>query len=619
MFNLKQIEVDYEKLNKFIHADGNYNYIDALKLSEMIVNNNCFGITIHRAITRELYFLFDGEPIFDTSKDAVINQLIKLGTPEKFFKSRKNKSKTSFDANVLEKCIEFYEHFKDRGTLSEMQDHILEYLYLRKLRAKYSSIVSSVSKKINTGSIYAVPEKGWCNRNLLEIDNIYVTQSTGRPYAREEGIVSMHMEALKCFTVPDGTIMLSNDAGQIDLVVAYSMFMLGYDEKLDKLMREEKKDRYRVLYEYIYHGDDENLTYFYAHRDDIKHNILAGMYGAGMATLTKTLFNNDFNTAVINFFKNHKGLIKIKNKLKGFYELFIPFEVTSYFGYTMMIDCKDEKGRPYGYEEFLSKVFPCIVQSTSFGIIGNWIISVKEEANARGLKDEDMFINMERHDETVSRLSLDGLKNIDIIYDKLEIRVGNWLPIYMDNSFYVHYKEEHESVEFQNIIDKITALANDYTKDMKHTEFIPYDNPEYTGIPEIAQAETVSRLTLAELYRQVLDLPPMAKVPPTKTIISTLKTMNHLTSNLTFDEYMDNFNKIKYDGKVYDIEDFLRELESRGLEYVNFHTKIGSKREMLNENIASNSSANGYIDSSLRKTLASVQPDFDESDSDLPF
>lgn len=508
MIDITDEKLDFAKYQEYISAEDNINFVDADKLDSVLAESEACKNTCESHMSNQLKFIGGGYNTDGTSKQKVMHILINHGVPECLFESRKNESGLGFDAEIQQKV---YTYIKEGLFTTDECINLLNYMEYFFEHSKYSSVCSSMRKNMKNGLVVPSDAKTFAGTRLYEMYNSYRRRVTGRYYARDVAIVQLPKKIRKCITVPNNYVMLCLDLQQIDMNVAYNLYLRGVYNDYDEIF-DNTDDKYMAMFKiiHLHLGVEPDYEYFKENRAAIKKNILSAMYGAGIKKLMVELSDSRLNTSLVEFFDTHKKYQMFKNKIDRLFELGSSFIVSDYFGFDIDIDLEEvmEK-RSYGALE-ISKIYDLVfartIQATSNSIKVLWTNYVMDRLKELGIKDTQLWINMDRHDEIDITIHKSVLDKIVPIYEASSIRIADWNPIKFDIEVCIHYEEDEEDLS-----DEELALVKSYKEQIlpnfdKYEKALPKREPKPTNtIPNVHQLYCYSVKTPKELYKEVYN------------------------------------------------------------------------------------------------------------------
>lgn len=387
----KTISIDHERL---LHAitDSNYRIQD---LSNIVI------------LYLKLYSCGDYRRV---STEDIIEFLISQGIDKKRFELRGRKS-LSFDMKkVVEPLI-----------ASGVFPDILEpYVTMR----SYTSYRNFLTKQLLNN-----PNVKYSRRNdgifLRQYDFTVTERENLRVYYSDIAVVNIPKVYSDIITVPDTEYFLVwCDYPQADWRMAYNLFLR--DEKNSAIM-DEYEDAYKgaaILVEGQVFDDDD----FRQKRKSYKVDTL------------KTFYNSKDGGTLVHklreFFMSCPKYRKYYNDLSALYDLKIPIQCESYFGFQQML--------PEGTyrDSFISKGLNTPIQTMTSHLVIETIFGVIDKFKQLGYDSDKIVPYFVRHDEPVFLVHKSILKDAWVFGDCSEIHIDGFSPIKLDFHFGYNYLEE---------------------------------------------------------------------------------------------------------------------------------------------------------------------------------
>lgn len=509
MIDLTNEPLDFQEYEDNIGAYGNINYMDKERLNKSIAMAEAISKTCDKHMKDQLRYICGGFNTTGTSIQKVKEIFKEHGIPAKYFKSSTTVSGESFNAEIRDEVKNYL------ITTSHTRDdffNMLNYMIFMEDNADNKSTVSSVRKPMEEGLIIDCDIKGFGGISLYAMRNVYKRRKTGRYYASEVAIVQLPEMNRNSITVPEDYFMLGVDLHQIDMRVGYNMYLRGRYKEEDLLFDNEKKDKYKAMYEIVCkkYNMPSDMELFTENRGEIKTCILAGMYGAQIQKLQSVLNNIDVNKAIVNYFKTHELYQEQCDKIQRLYNLDVPFIVRDFFGFEIDIEItvKDENGissvTKLQFEKVCDYVFSRTIQSTSNSIVVLWTNYIIRAMREEGVDESNLWINMVRHDEIVFTIHKDVIDKLDKLYDALSIRISDWGDITFQPEVYIHYGDkegslEGEQEELDTIKNKLDCL---YSKEYEYVPQVP--RLKNKCIPTVNELYVFSPLEPRELLKTII-------------------------------------------------------------------------------------------------------------------
>ena len=474
MISLEVKYPDFKKYEDYINAQFNVNYVDKIKLDQTLSTYVSIQNTCKFLMNSQLGILESGYNKLGTSKDAVRQIFMKHGIPEKIFRTYTTKSGYTFNEEARTKLIEY---LQTTELMNSSDFNIVNYMAMYDDLGEASAVVSSMRKNFDRGLVIPCKTEncyGYAKRPLYEMYNHYVRQITGRYYAREVPLVQLPLAVRKCITAPKNYFLLSMDLRQIDMRVAYNMYLRGFYPENDELFDMENDDKYKVMYQIICETAKipYDIEWFTENRGNVKTAILAGMYLAQEAKLTQVVGNAEFAEAVRIYFDNHIGYQRVVAKIQKLYDMRIPFTIKDYFGFEIDIEVSripeygettSNKNDRYEFEEVVKLCVSRSIQSTSNSILINWLNTVMDTLRESGVDDSMLWISAIRHDEPVFCIHKSALSKLDPLFNGMKVQIADWGLIEFEAEVYLYYKENEETFDGESeILNNLKEIIQQY-------------------------------------------------------------------------------------------------------------------------------------------------------------
>lgn len=500
---------DFEKFMTYIHVEGNTNYLDAEKFYQIVYSYSSREETCKRNLVDAESMMFQ-KTFQKASRDNIKDELVSCGIPDKTFKSRKNKSGYSLDAENINAALEYVEKTKEVN-----ERMLLAYIYMTWTREKsaLSSVLSRALGAVKNGLLVPDPDVfGWNDKPLLRATNVYNQRVTGRFYPKDLSITSLPLALRQCFVAPNGTFLAGFDFRQIDLEVMYNVFLRGFNAEEDAIFDEELEDKYRAMYKIVCSRANLQVQddYYTENRAEIKTIVLAAGYGGQLQVLMSNFKDRDFCYALREYYDSHEGYQKIVEKILTLISLGISFRVQDYFGFELDIPVTEEVFEvgetDLSEEQIIKYAISYIVQSTSNSIYTKWVNHVKDEFEAAGCTDDDIWVALSVFDEAVFCITGDALDYFYIIRNAQRIQISDWDPIRLKPEIYIHYKEDtpsydNEAETIESIKETIEEIC-EANKD-KIIDVLPKERRENVKlIPTVHTVHVVSTMTPKEVLKE---------------------------------------------------------------------------------------------------------------------
>lgn len=269
---------------------------------------------------------------------------------------------------------------------------------------------------------------------LVECSYFLSIASTGRLYYKDENIQAIPKRYLSAMTVPADYFLVWGDFAQIDLRVAFHLYLRG-NPKYDEIFR-KYDDKYEAVARIIHLvlGQEFNPEQFKKDRNSYKVSVLSRLYDASIDTMLRSNPNVEFVKFLDRFFKEHQYYQKAVRDLKEIIENGVQLEMRDYFGYenTIAIENQDEN-----FKEAIN--FP--VQSTSNSIVVHLVNSIVRRFREAGFNEDKFRVYLIRHDEPIFMVHKDCAHYLHILKDYSKVQVDDWDELLVDPYFGFSYGE----------------------------------------------------------------------------------------------------------------------------------------------------------------------------------
>lgn len=253
------------------------------------------------------------------------------------------------------------------------------------------------------------------------------------------------------------------DFPQADWRYAYNLFIK--DETNEKVM-ENYEDAYEGLAR-IVEGANFDTEKFKETRKAYKVDCLSIFYNSNN--------NKPIPTAMRKYFRSRKKYSKYLFDLAALYRFDIPIPVTSYFGYTQLINSKGlyESG-------FLSKCLNTPIQTFTSHVVNETVLGVLHRFWELGYTQEDINVYYVRHDEPIFMFRDTIIPDAWVFKDCSEIHIDGFTPLHLDFHFGNYYQEEDSSltIKIQRYMNAGDSKLHTYPAGTMH-EYSPVPTVEY--------------------------------------------------------------------------------------------------------------------------------------------
>lgn len=283
------------------------------------------------------------------------------------------------------------------------------------------------------------------NRPLHQVRSLYVKQSTGRYYTKEDNLQGWNLDAVECFTIPKDYCLVWADFDQIDLRVAINLVLAKDNPELLEYCH-RTDDKYKAVAMMVYQSAGKlfDERKFAVNRKAYKTSILARLYGAGLHTLMGNGFSDMQEVrALDDYFKKHVYYNKYKNSFMDAIHFKEDVVIKDYFGFKRIIPKADNA---YAEKSLLEQCLNTPIQSTSNSIVMLWCLEVLKRFRDKGFGPDMVRPYLMRHDEGVFLVHKDALKYSWIFKECSSIFIDNWSELTVSPSFGYFYKCEDEEL-----------------------------------------------------------------------------------------------------------------------------------------------------------------------------
>lgn len=590
---------DFQRYEELIGASGNINFLDAKKFEQTMMRCISCSTSLSARVNMLFYYMLRYDCGGTVPEDDLKTFVDSCEIPHRLYSSYKNKKGYTFDKDARREIIEW---ISQQDSITMDQYLLMNFMDTLQEKKTLDYVVSSCRKSQRNGLIKSSNIMGWNDTSLLEIHNIYLQAITGRYYAREMPIVGLPAPIRYCFTPPCNYVYISMDLRQIDLSVAYDMYLRGTYPEYDAIFDEEPEDKYKAMFKIIcmYNSMEIDMDFFEKHRDGVKKNILAGLYQGQLNTLNATFMNTQFNSTIVQFYENHEGYQAQVRKIQELYDLRIPFTIRDAFGFEMHIEVAEVAKFGLGDAEIMkdfNKVardcISYVTQATSNSIKVKWTNKVMDEIDNLDRDDMDIWISIDRHDEIVFSILVSKLEEFMPIIKQHElIQIANWGTIRFKTEVFLHYGDpemtwNNEADVLKDINEKIAKVSEKTIVDIIPKE----ESYTFRGIPSVHDIYLMSTSLPSELFQEQLGRDPLTCLAYTEGTSLTLEDVcakeiascakeGRLPSNLQdYDKLWNKFiirnSNSGNEFPVIGINSIPAILSKFGIEYVRVHTVIG--------------------------------------------
>lgn len=475
MLNIKSpCSPDTEEYMDNLGATGTKIYIDKhiflTKLHECAASS-----ATYKRLCDELISLITALRFTEADKDSVWTTLVDYcNIPESRLKKRNANSEyvPSLDmAYILEPLREYLLTYTDKCT--ESQHFALElvelYMAYRKQITRYDSLRKKIKRFTKSDQM------GW-EREIYEVGFHYEQRETGRFYTNSENVQGYPKLVYPSFTVPKDYFIIGADMPQIDLRIAYEIYLKMPGTEIDKIYQ-AATDKYRGVYEIISKAENPNeevdFTLFDQFRNKgYKTAALAGLYQSGLATLIRTIRNEALAKQMHNYYSSNPRYTKYIEVLKRVIRFGIELPIEDYFGFKRIIPVPAEVSGVDNtsksaklYQELLAKGCNTPIQSTTNSLIMLWSNAIVKDFRDAGFGPDKFRIYMNRHDEALFMAHISTLPYMYLFENNCKIAVDDWDTITLTPELGFYYKTPNKILmeayknSVENNKDKLTERS----------------------------------------------------------------------------------------------------------------------------------------------------------------
>lgn len=406
----------------------------------------------------------------------------------KYFNKENLRYHLTLFEGVPESMLEYYD-YKFQGMKKSLDmEKIIKPLYkagfaceLLELYMKYSSKLTKYNNTVSMlKSTTACDEYAENGHKLRKLSFEYHMQSTGRLYARNYSVQTIAVCYIKHLTVPKGRFLYWGDFGQIDLRVAWNLYLKN--QETDKIYK-SYSDKYEAISRILHMTLERafSIAEFSKERDLYKKLTLERCYGAALTSLIRDCGDPGFAKTMDDFYLENKSYQKRVARLKQSISDYPRFNTVDYFGVERMIDMQQSASQK------TRQALNTPIQSTSNSIMARYVIKLREKLDMLGIPHDWVVPYMLRHDEMVFSLDERMKQHLWIFEDLRHIYVDDWDVIAMEANFGKYYDVQDE--ELQTVFN--VNLEQNRDKLVPHE--ISYRLKEYQPFVRFGEAEFILR------------------------------------------------------------------------------------------------------------------------------
>lgn len=488
MLNLRYTDVpDLEKYEQNIGADGSKIYIDEAKYITAL-NTFTAQLDSSAAACRNLIRLITLHKYYEINADSMYAALIDYaGLSERDFEVRTpDGTRRSLDRTKIltpiQNRLEENVHKAQEGIQLALQliERYLEYTELKSLcnnaRAKLKRFSQDTTE-------------GW-GPTLRTIDFHYTQRVTGRYYTKDDNIQGWNLNMVTSIAAPKDYFLVWCDFAQIDLRVAYQLYLKMAGSQDDKIYV-QTEDKYEAIFTIMNNALEQTPDYalFQEYRQAYKRAVLSAIYNASENSLGKAINNRDLAHALKTYIDTNPRYKAFRDTLDRVMQFGIEINIVDYFGFKRNMPIASAS---HFYESYSAVAQGCNtpIQATSNSIVVHWINSVVDKFQSLGYNQDKFRPYLIRHDEGVFLVHIDVMKDLWHLQDFCKIAVDDWDILSMEPHMGFYYKEEEPELE-QMYHDK--CLAN---KDKFQPRSVTQPrSPDYTPLADVLYIYTFSMST----------------------------------------------------------------------------------------------------------------------------
>lgn len=446
----------YDKFKAYLE-EGSWIYVDEKRIHEAIESIDHKARSRYEQLLTAIYGVRYTH-LHTVTKHDIIDYLIQMGVPEKFFCRRGEDNPIYYNDKVREKIL----------VNGYICDVFLFYESYNKLKKMANTMRNILARQQHSERI-----KGNDGQTLIKIPYKVKAIKNLRFSTVDENTIGFYGELRAAFSAPEGYYILSCDFPQIDARAALNMYLKN--DHLDKLTR-EVDDTYLLFKEYaryIGHQHDlkelekvSNRGYYYntdelekrvaSYKDEVlpfPHKSVRDIY---KVTALKTAYYSRYSYIpaeqktmrdLTQMYESTERYKRILAMSKLMFELNIPIEVKSRWGHSRVIIERDLRAT-------LSSVFNAPAQTTSSEAIIFYVVHFLDYFRNKGYGPEDVRICLNRHDEPILYIKKEIFReHIHFIAGMRTYLVEGWTPITLDMFVGDYYKESLP--ECQDMLESI--------------------------------------------------------------------------------------------------------------------------------------------------------------------
>lgn len=476
MLNLKSpLKPDFEQYERTIHADGARIFVDYQKY---ILSLNYFS-GMFEATRIELANILGITSLgkyIEVTPHNVIQTLVRYcGLNERDLQVRKPDKQYVFSLDQTKILNPLKEKLDKRAdTASESVRLASEIVDLYLKYKEYKTCMDNARAKLKRFSKSEF--EGWSSE-LVTIDFMYEMKDTGRYYTKNDNIQTWNLNMAPSITVPKGYVLFWADFAQIDLRVAYHVFLKEPDTEYDKIYQEET-DKYRAIYKImcLSLGQSPDLELFTKYRPAFKKAILSAIYNAAKHSLAVDIKNSDLAESLYAYIHNNPGYKAFRERLQRVIDFGIEIPIRDYFGFNRVVPLTSNRDF-WATNQLVSKGCNTPIQATSNGILMLWLESVLSGFEELGFnRDQHVIPYLIRHDEVLFMIHQSVLPYLWKFNEYMQIALDDWDLLTLEPHLGFFYKNPMPELEEQ-YLNQVHQHEKDYTPRTINTPRIPAYSP----------------------------------------------------------------------------------------------------------------------------------------------
>lgn len=486
---------DFQKYEETINANGAQIYIDYTKY---ITSLNRFTALFESARDNlvELIRIASLDNYVEINSTSIIWTLIDYcGLNERDLQTKKPQGNYDFSLDQTKVLLPLKEKLDSRAAnakegyrlASEIVDAYLQY-------KEYKHCMENARAKCKL--FIDTDEQGWSG-NLKKIDFVYQMKDTGRYYTKNDNIQNWNLNMVPSITVPKGYIMVWADFAQIDLRVAYHVYLKEAESRYDEIYKEET-DKYRAIYRIMCEslGEEPDFNLFKEYRPAFKKAILSAIYNAAEHSLAVDMKNPNLAKSLYKYIHNNPGYKHFRKVLDRVIDFGIEVPVNDYFGFkrniplTASLDWNSKN-------QTINKGCNTPIQSTSNSIKLIWLEELLTGFEKYGFnRTEHVIPYLDRHDEMVFMIHESVIPYLWVFNEYMSIAIDDWDILELEPHIGLFYKTPIKELE-DTYLKQVEQHKNEYST---RTVTSPR-KPVYRPISDVVEIYTYTMYTAKEIVK----------------------------------------------------------------------------------------------------------------------